>query len=321
MAHTITIDGVGNAMNTFLTKHGKKLNTSLKEQLELDTMLDVVSCDYSYEGKDGEISGLLQAYQPQFTPNNAETYTGHLNILEYGKVDLEITLDTLETWFNKYMNKFFEAGKNERGYKYVNYIMDQLVLPQVIEEINQCSWRGIRVAPTPGTAGVPLATYTGFGKRITDFIAGGDLTPITTGAFADATMEAQIIDFCKAVPYKYRFKKGTILMSKTNALRYAEDVEAKHPGRRESEENHNRMYLRVDKMNKTIVGLDSMEGSDRIVLIFDNLSSMILGRRNGYSALPTFRVHTDVRQLKIVAEMPRFYGFETLKHIFVNDQA
>jgi hypothetical protein len=80
------------------------------------------------------------------------------------------------------------------------------------------------------------------------------------------------------------------------------------------------LRLRVDDYNKQIVGVTAMEGSDRIVCVFDNQESMIVGTRIGYPQYFNFRFEPVDRNLKCFAEIYRFYNFETTKHCFVNEQ-
>jgi hypothetical protein len=64
-----------------------------------------------------------------------------------------------------------------------------------------------------------------------------------------------------------------------------------------------------------------MEGSDRFVCTFPGFRSLIVGEREGYSRYPNFRFQVFDRTLKAYAEIYRFYGFESAKHLFVSDQA
>lgn len=320
MAHGVTINSTGNALAQYCVKYGKTIHQDIRQNLELESRLPMVSCDYAYQGQDVSVSNLLQPYQKGFTPNNVETFGGVLNTLELAKVDLEFDWTEMEKFFDKWKCNWFQAGQAEQDWTYPKYIMSQVVLPKVIEEINMNSWGGVYAAPTPGTAGAYLTTFTGFKKKIEDAITATTLTPIVTGAFVATTMVAQVRDFCKDLPQLYRYKSGTIYMSKTNAQMYADDYQAKFPSRQVTENTPDQLYLRVDHMNKTIVGLDCMEGSNRIFVNFSGMDSMIVGTRSGMPTMPNFRIHVEDRSLHVLSEFYRFYGFETMKHLFVNDQ-
>ena len=321
MAHSITVTTTGNALGQYCVRYGNRINQTIREGLELESELPKIQCDYAYQGQDVTISDILQPYQKAFTPNNAETFDGVLNTLQLGKVDLEFDWTQMETFFNKWKCNWFEAGKSEDEWTYPRYIMEEVIIPKVIEELNTVSWQGSYAAPTPGTAGAVLTTFDGFAKKIADYITAGDLTPVVTGALVSTTMVAQTRTFCAGLPSKYRHKKGRIFMSKTNAQMYADDYQAKFPARKVTVEMHDKQYLRVDHYNKLIIGLESMEGSDRMVCVFDGLDSMMIGSKTGTPQLPEFRFHVVDRSLHVLAEFHRFFGYETLLHTYVNDQA
>lgn len=321
MPHLINIDVTGNALGQYCTKFSDKISQDLRQELEFEKTTPFVSCDYAYQGKDISISDLMQAYQKAFTPKNQESFDGLLNTLQIGKVDLEFDWAEMEKFFDKFACNFFEAGKNEDDWAFYRYIMANVVPAKLTEELNLTSWNGVRVAPTAGTAGAFLGTFTGWKKQIADFITAGAITPVATGAFTAATVVDQVRDFCKALPINYRYMGGTIHMSKTNAQLYADAYQVKYPTRTVTEMKHNEQYLIVDHYNKGIKGYKAMEGSNRIFVTFDNLDSMIVGTRQGFAKYPNFRVHVYDRSIHILSEFYRFYGFETLKHFFVNDQA
>lgn len=320
MAHTITVTTAGNALGQYCVRYGNQINQTLRQGLEFEADLPKVSCDYAYQGQDVDVADVLQPYQKAFTPVNTETFNGPLNILQIGKVDLSFDWGELIDFYNKWMCNWFEAGKSTTEWTYPRFIMETAILPKFIDELNAASWAGEYAAPTPGTAGASLTSFDGFKKKIADAITATSLTPIATGAFVSTTMVAQITAFCAALPIRYRYVEGVIEMSKTNAQLYASDWAAKFPGREVVEKEHDKQYLRVDHFNKRIIGRTSMEGSSRIVLRFPSLPSMIIGTRTGLPVMPQFRFQEVDRELKVLSEFYRFFGIETFKHMFVNDQ-
>jgi len=69
------------------------------------------------------------------------------------------------------------------------------------------------------------------------------------------------------------------------------------------------------------MGVNAMEGSQRIIFCPDVTKNMIWGTRRGYSTYPQIRWEARQRTLEGMAEFYRFYGFEYWNHLFVNDQA
>lgn len=320
MAHAITIEAAASGLNQFVQRFSPTIHQSMKQMLELEAELPFVDTDYAYTGQEVALTDILQPYQHQFTPNNEETYDGITSFLRPIKADLQFTAEQLEKFFAKWRANWFtpDAADIERGY--AAYILNNHVVPQLMEELNSASWAGQYVAPTPGTAGAVLESVDGFKKAIADQITAGRLSPITTGAFTASTIVDQVRAFCDDIPEPYRYRTGKIFMSKTLAQQYSDRYKVQYQGNSAVIADPDGLRLRVDDYNKTIVGITAMEGSSRIVCVLDNMESMIIGTRTGFPRLFNFRFQEFDRTLKCMAEIYRFYSFETCLHCFVNDQ-
>ncbi len=318
---TITITTTGNALGQYCVDYSMQINQMLKQSFEFEQFLPFVSTDHAYQGVDVTTTNVLQPYQKAFTPNNDATFDGQLNTLNIGKIDLTFDWLEMEKFFDKWRCNWFEAGKPEDEWSFPRYMIENAILPQFNEDVNLSSYNGVYAAPTPGTPGAYSTTWDGFKTSIAAFIVAGDLTPIVTGAFVSTTAVQQFKDFCAGLPLMYRDRPGTIFCSKTVARMYAEDFQAKNLRYVVNINDHDNLYAKVDTYNKRIVGLNCMEGSERLVCVFDNLPSMIIGTRRGYPIYPELRVDVDKREINFLGEFYRFYGYETLNHLFVNDQA
>lgn len=316
----ITITTVGNALGQYCTRYGTTLNQSLKQKLEFEQFLPKVSCDYAYQGVDVVHSRVLQPYKKTFSPNNEATFNGELNLLAYGKIDLSYDWVEIEKFLDKWRCNWFEAGKPEEDWSFPRYMIEQVIMGNFDEDVNLASWNGSYVDPgTDATPGAYNETWNGFQTHIDAFVAAGDLSPLVIGALGDTTAVAQVQDACAQLPQLYRYAKGKIYGSKTNVHKYANDYEQKFPYRIANTTMQDDMYLKVDKYNKTLVGLDCMEGSDRLIFQFDNLPGMIVGTKTGIPLFPQLRFHVYDREIHVLGEFARFYGWETLKHTFVTD--
>lgn len=321
MAQEITIDTVGNALGQYCTRYGNKLNMDLKDNLEFDNFLPKVSCELAYQGIDVSGGRVLQPYQKAFTPNNQSNWSGHLNMLKVGKIDLTYDWLEIEKFMDKWACNKFEAGKAEQSWKFPRFMINNVIMPQFYEDVNEASVKGSFSAPTAETAGEYLDTWNGFGTYFADFVTQGLMSPIAIGALGDDTAVEQMKAACKQLPRKYRFKKGVVYMSKTQKLKYAENYETLFPRRPVNLTGQDNQYIKIDKFNKTIIGLDCLEGSNRIIFQFSNMPGMIVGMKQGMSAFPNLRFHVYDRELHVLGEFWRFYGFETLKHTFITDAA
>lgn len=322
----ITIAAANAALNQFVNRNSQQIHQALKRELEWESLLPFETCDYAYTGVEMEGGTVLQPWQKAFTPNNSESWAGITNILQIGKIDLEFDEGELEKFFSRFANEWFQAGNGNDPtmWDYARWVIQNQVLYQVREDLDESAWKGVYAAPTPGTPGAMVDTFTGWKKTIADLITAGTLTPITTGAIVSSTMVSQVRTFCAGLPVEYRYKPGKIFMSKTNAQYYSDNYKSTYPYRDISTklDTAHDLVLKVDDYNKTIVGMTSMEGSDRFVCVFDDpkLRSLIIGTRRGYAPYPVFRFEAEDRKLKCFAEIYRFFGFESTKHIFVNEQ-
>lgn len=319
MAHSISVDALATGLNQYVVRFGQQLHSIMRQGLEFETMLPFRQTDSTYTGQEGSVNQVIQPWQKDFSPTNAETFDGIFSELRPIKSDLTFNVGELEKFFSKWNPGWFTPDPTQTQTGYAARVITDLILPKALEEINLASWAGEYVTPAvPGTAGAVLESVDGFRKGIADQITAGRLTPITTGAFT-ATV-AQVRAFCDDIPEPYRYKSGKIFMSKTHAQAYADDYQTQYPTRTVVEDTPDRMYARVDHYNKTIVGVTAMEGSDRIICVFDNMDSMIIGTRTGYPLLLNYRFEAEDRNLKAFAEIYRFYSFETCLHMFVNEQ-
>lgn len=317
----ITIATTAAALNQYSTTFAPTIAQGLKQELEFERLLPFRTADRTYVRANVSVNRALQPYQPDFTPNNAESFDAVENTLQPGKVDLQFTQADLEEFFDAWMINWFELGKPATEWSYPRYILENHIMPQLMEDINLASWAGQRVNPTAGTAGTYLQSWDGYKKKIADAITAGKLTPIATGAPASGSMVEWIREFCHSLPTPYRFKAGKIYMSATNASRYSEDYAEKYPRASDVINNPNAPVVRVDHFNKTVVGINAMEGSDRIFFSPDITDNIIVVSKRGMPAYPVFRFQEFDRTLKVLSEMSRAYGFEYWDHLFVNDQA
>lgn len=325
MAHTISIDNTAQGLNQFMVRYSAKLHSIMRQGLEWEREIPFVQADYAYSGQEVSIGNVVQPYQSAFTPVNAETYDGVDSFLRPIKVDLIYDDVQLEKFFSKWNANHFTPDP-EKKKKYFQFLLDDVILPKAMEDLNNVSWKGQYVAPTPGTAGAMLDSVDGWKVNIANQITAGRLTPLATGAWpvAPTIGNGEVIDyiraFCNLIPEPYRYAKGTLHMSKTKAQLYSDDYREKYQRGVQVPTDRAGLFLKVDDYNKTISGKTSMEGDDRIILNFDNMESMIIGTRTGYPLYFTFRFEAEDRNLKVFSEIYRFYNFETCLHMFVSDQ-
>lgn len=320
MAHTITIEALAEGLNQVSQQFSTIIHDTLRTGLEFETQVPMVETDYAYTGQKVSLGQVLQPYQYQFTPVNSETFDGITSYLKPIKSDLLFSADQLEDFFSKWRPSWFTPDPNKTQMGYAQYVIQNHILPKITEDLNTLSWSGEYAAPTPGTAGALAGSVDGFKVNLETHISDGLISPLAVGAIVPSSMVDQVREFCQLIPEPYRYRKGIIFMSKTNAQYYADNYQDKWKTRLVNEQQQDSLYLRVDHYNKMIVGVTAMEGSDRFICNFDNLASMIVGSRRGYPPYFNFRFEPEDRTLKCFAEIYRFYNLETALHIFLNDQ-
>jgi hypothetical protein len=321
MAHVLTIDGTVTALNQYCSVNGKEVQQKLKQDLEFEKMLPFVSCERTWTPENVTIGNLLQPYQAAFTPNNSETWSGVENTLEHGKVDLEFDALQLEEFYDAWKCNWFEMDMNPMQWSYPRYIIENHIMPQLIEDINLASYAGERVDPTPGTPGTYLQSWDGFQTRIEDAITGGDLTPVNTGALVSANMDTIVRDWVQDLPIPYRNAKGFVFMSTTRAQEYADAFAGNNNTLVPIIENPDKPYYKIPHHNKSVVPMNCMEGSDRFIFFPEKTGNFVIGTRKGQSIYPRFRFQEVDRKLKVLSEFSRFYGIKHWENLFVNDQA
>lgn len=321
MAHAITIEAAVGTLNQVAAAYDRQIHQTIKGGLEFESRLPMVQADHTFTAVNAEVSDPMQPYQPAFTPNNTENWDAVENVLQHGKVDLEFTAEELEKFYDTWAPNWFELDKDPSMWDYSRVVIEQLVLPRFMDNLNEASYNGVRVEPVAGTPGTALATFDGFAKKIADAITAGQLTTIATGALASNTMHDQVRDFCRSLPKHYRMLGGVIFMSASRAIEYAEDYALNKPRTIQVISNPDQLVYRVDHFNKTIVPIKAMEGSDRMIFYPAITNNMIVGTRRGQSVYPRMRFQVFDRKLKVLSEFSRFYGFRHWDNLFVNDQA
>lgn len=317
----VTVAGATAGLNQFAVQKAPSIQQKLRQGLEFETLLTPRACDNTYSAPNATPTDLLQAYQWQWTPKGDVNLDAVENKLQKIKIDIVLTADDLEKFWDTYMVEWHEIGMDPMEWSFPRYLYENVYLPKILEEMNKNAWSGSFLAPTPGTAGLSINSVDGFKSKIEDAITATSLTAYATGAWVDTTIVDQLETWCDSLPIPYRDAPGDILMSNTLAKKYYRDYRDKFGTGNGVFGNQNN-ELRVDMTQKQIRPMNAMEGSNRIIFSPTTTRNMIWGTRAGYPTYFNIRwQEQDVRVIKGTAEIYRFYGFEFWDHLFVNDQA
>lgn len=317
---SLTIAAAADTLNRYAVQYNPDIQQKLRQGLEWERMMPVRACDNTYSAPNAVVTEVLQAYQSGFTPKGDVTFDAVDNKLQKIKLDMRITGDDLEVFWDSWMVEWHEIGKDPDTFTFPRYMYEKVVLPKLIEELNTNAWSGSYTAPTAGTAGNSANSVDGYKTKIEAAITASDLTEYATGALVESTMVNQIETWIDSLPIPYRNAPGNIYMSPTNAKKYYRDYRAKF-GAGVGTDNNNNVELRIDATNKNIVSINSMEGSNRIMFSPTLADNIIWGTRRGFPTYPEIRFQYFEREIKLLGEFYRFYGFQFWEHLFVNDQA
>jgi hypothetical protein len=322
MAHAINIEATQEALNQHLVTFAPQVKQAFRVGLEFETLPEIgfVSADEVYTAENATITDLIQPYQPQFTPNNEESWDGVSNTLRPIKMDLAFSEAQLQKFFDKWRNNWFEAGKDPMEWSYPRFIVENLIAPKWQEELNSLAWAGEYAAPTPGTPGDVLDSVDGYKINIANAITAGDLVPVPSGAFTASDIRSKLETWMKAMPAAVRGRGGVVLMSDTNARNYYYDFRGEFNTATWSNLQQNG-GLTVDGFPVRIIGVKAMGSSNRWIFLPDGQQNMIVGTRRGYPVYPQFILDHDLYNLHMKSVIYRFFGFEHYGTLFVNDQA
>lgn len=321
MAHLVSIESTQVALNQHMVTFAPQVKQAFRVGLEFENIPEIglVSADEVYTAENATMSDLIQPYQPQFTPNNSESWDAVSNTLRAIKIDLSFSEEQLQKFFDKWRNTWFEAGKNPMEWSYPRYILENLIIPKWQEELNQLAWLGEYVAPTPGTPGAVLESCDGYKLAIENAIDDGLLIDVPSGSYTSSDIRSKLEAWMQGMPEGVRGKPGTVLMSDTNAREYYYDFRGEFNAATWSSLQQNG-GLMIDGFPVKLRGLMGMEGSDRWIFLPSVQQNMIVGTRKGYPMYPTFQFDHDLYNLHMKAVIYRFFGFEYWNNLYVNDQ-
>ncbi|MEM6297368.1 MAG: hypothetical protein AAF740_01635 [Bacteroidota bacterium] len=239
-----------------------------------------------YRAAESRFRSVLQQFQIAFTPRPGELKFVPITIfLRHMKVDEEISpYELMGSW----VDFLATAGPNgseldPKAFPFIAWFLEMHLFPQLQQDWElEAVYKGQYVAPTPGVAGNPAEVIDGIEKIIDDAVIAGRIAPFVmgatpTGVGANEQMVEYVYDYCDRYDdiVTHRNKKGATLVcgSKRNARKLQMGLDKVHNS------NYDKVQVPDDiqtmegepiiikiplKGNKFFVGLDSMEGKDRL---------------------------------------------------------
>lgn len=266
-----------------------------------------------------KIGELLQAFQCGWTPKGTVVMDPIIN--KTFPVKWEVEIDCLEELERTYEAYLYQEGKTVREQPFVNWLIENVIIPQVIEDIALNEASATYAAPVSGTPGAAASSFDGYLTVVQDLITAGALTPIAIGAINPTNIHSQSEAFVKAIPARYRNKGGQMLMSDTNACHLFEDYRNTFPF---SYATDKPFMVKLSNTNIMARGVVGMEGSDRFIFTpKSNFIKMIdvVDVSDAGDNRQFLQVDTDKRKICLWVEGKIGFGFLNVEELFVSDNA
>ena len=322
----VTFDTLVTGLNQYAVRTSKEVRTLINTNLEWEDTTRYRPTDYSWVEPNMSIGDVLQPYQANIASVKADvTYSGVETILQDGMVLAKFTQVELDKFVATQLYQFRELGKEITAQELYKMITQKLIVPKLRENINTSAFKGTGEGVlTAGTAGAMLRTFTGYNPRISAAITAGKVVPAVTGVITPTNIVDNVKILCNKPPEWIRFKSGKIKMSKTMRQWFIEKMISTN-GYTYTPQLGEDKYAIVAGYNKTIVGCESMEGSQRMILEFDEYDSFNIPIDATMSAIPSLRVTggqgSDLFTMYVYGVMRRSYGLTYYETLYVNDQA
>jgi len=296
------------------SKNTKDLYTKQFQAAEFDTLFKMVKTDLTVYRKALVTStATTQQFQLAWTPNGSYTFTPSPIPLQGIKVDQELSsYDVMDEW----VGFLHEQGKSQAEQPLAKYILENLLLPQHIEdiELNGCYF-GVQGVVTPGAAGSVGAMMDGVKKVINDAYGAGTISPISVGAIPTDPEDYvdYVMAFGQGIDSKDRKRPMTLAVSLDREYLFKQGMESKYNTQYKSAEDIARVKLQD---NITVKGFAAMGTSDKMFCTPDGNAVKPVNMGKG----PLWQFEVVDRRLKVWTDHWMGYGFIDHGRVYTNPE-
>lgn len=310
-----TAAGIGQYYRQFGRTFFKKLYQRIQGEMYMTPIPNVLD---EYVTTAGDISNILKPYKCAFSPGAEMTFTPYINKVR--KISGDILISCISDLQTRYLGWLaMNDGHTANTQGYISYIMDEYILPKLIEEIDTMSYKGV-YNPTAATP-TYMDAVDGWGTIIDNEVAAGNIIPIATGAINAGNILSKLEEFVDAIPVTQRGSaaNGVIFISEANFVRYFRDERGQGWNQGCCEANNPNQPLRqfIQPYGIELVGLNVMNGSD---LFMYTPRANFLKMYNQIDIPNNFDSQPFERCVKLMMDFKRGYGFGRLDCVWVNDQ-
>jgi hypothetical protein len=254
----------------------------------------------------------LQPWQKGWTPKLGVAIKPYVNTIYDIKMDT--TLDNLHELYKTYLAFLNDENKTPDKFPIVKWLFDYHIIPGITEELRAMSVKGVYVAPTPGMAGSSLSSANGVFTIIANEVADGNITPIPVGAITTSNIVEKYEKFNRDLPSEWVGKEGFIFVSSQRLQDYIYAYRDAFGQNRDFEGPTTKLW----GTSKTLVGLDDLNGSDRMLYTPTGVNGNLL-KMYDKIVMPNPTIQLDKRDVHILTDFARGWGFDCLDVVFVND--
>lgn len=308
------ITAVNTALNAYINVNKSKIWTDVKNGLELSQYCTRIR---GVHGEHAEMTArvgeVLQAFQKAWTPKATVSFEPLISRSFHIKADFP--LDDLDVIWGSFIDFMGDPNIQRKDWDISKFIVTQLMVPQMYNDLNAASADAVFVAPTPGTAGATSAMMNGLLTVTENHITAGDFTPITTGTIDNTNAVENLEDFVKQIDPKYRpnNRKTTILTGDDVVNAYKENLQNQYSVPLPNNVS-NSVMLR--NRNIELVGISSFGASQKLIHCpKENILEFMDGSPEN------LETQVDKRVINVLTDFWFGYGYASAVGVSVNEQA
>lgn len=311
---TLTVDDIVKDANTYLPHNTKLIEASINR---MDIPLDkytkpITKVKGNWPQGSALITNVVQGFAPVWNDMGA-VQIDHKILKNYRhKVNFGFTPDDIESTYWAYL---YEENKKPEDMPITKYVVEQLLMPKVIDDIAELSINGVYDASDLGTFGKAMNGLDNVLNTMLAGVPGTDHTPfkMPLTALTDANIVDQVTEYEKQIPSKLKGKIKRIFMSESNKERYKLQFQEQF-----AQNNYSGDSLKTYLGNREIVGLPGWD-SDTIFSTIEGNMVRLLDIFDGKPAV------TDVQKadyvVKYFMEFWKGYDFLVNELVFISNYA
>lgn len=305
-------------LGQYIEFHKKEIWAAIRQGVELHQyMTGIGGVRGKWSGLSASANELHQPWQSGFQAKGTASLTPLINESFHVKVDMLI--DNIDTLYNGYTDFLTKENTTRDKWPFVTYIITNVLIPKMIEEINIMSCVGVRAAvAVPGTAGGYLDCYNGLFTLVTNWITGGLLTPITVGSMTTANGVDKVETFLDSIPSKFKTKGGTIFTSVGKETAYKRNYRTLFGS---TNDQKAKGQTQVDDSNINIIGLTGAGSANRMIFVPGNSKDRLVHFYNEIALPDGFDVQLDKRDVILLHDRWDGVGATTLDGMYASDVA